>query len=357
MSFMCPEFWSQAVEANIEKMYKENIVYQWLRKPCLSISHNKRLLNPNHLFYISFYVLDMVKRYTDMDDCRLKSEIECIPYEIESYLPLKDYRDDDYPCAEDRLLVMVVLYELLRMVDVDNPDRLTQYLIADWCQIIPSDCKECYGWDSNTRAKISTIVKGKSPIYAESSKFMQSSDYSDANKMHLIDYVQGYVCSKRRISDEIERLSRGESYIVEKLEPNISECSDAQELQSAIENEEIVRLRERVEELEAMLARKDDKIADLKNFPIEISSTCKSKIVVLLSAMYYANYFHYKGSSNRKDPLRYILRNGFGYGTKSISQTLSSWQKNGGKINDLKNTLRSTIEEQLEEALSDLTRI
>lgn len=357
MSFMCPELWSKAVEANIEQTYKENIVYQWLKKPCLSMRKNKRLLTPIHLFYISFYVLDMVKRYADWDDCCLKSEIECIPYDIESYLPLEDYCNDDYPCAEDRLFVMVVLYELLRMVDTENPDRLTKYLTEDWCRVIPSDCKDCYSWDSNVREKISTIVKGKSLIYAESSKAMQSPDYGDADKINLIDYVHSYMCSKQRISDEIDRLLRGEPYVTEAPGKNVSDNLDIQELPSTVENEEIVRLRQRVKELEALLAKKEDKIADLKDFPIEISSTCKSKIVALLSAMYYAHYFCYKGSSNREAPLKYILLNGFGYDTKSISQTLSSWRKTGGNIDDLKKKLRTTIEEQLEDALSDLKRI
>lgn len=116
------------------------------------------------------------------------------------------------------------------------------------------------------------------------------------------------------------------------------------------------------------MQKKDEEIAVLReeietfsNKPaegyIQIESSCKSKVAAILSAMYYANYFHGVNLSDKDQAVTHILKHGFNYSTKSEPQLVSTYVRNGGNLENLKHDLQNTITLQLDDALNNLTCI
>lgn len=349
---------SKGIQKNlIQQEYKENIVFRWLKRPCLMYCKESKMLSQENLFYICFQFLDTLKQCNDLTDCQVQSEMQCVPYEVERLFDQHKYADDVYQCASDRLLVMLTLYTLLRMID-HHPQMniLAQYLINDIDCIIPEDVSE--QWCSKLYDDILATLTQDSPIYRHS---MASADYCEADETHLVDYVQDYVESQRQISEEIA---------AHKENAQTQECPTEQTIvQKPENNKEIEQLQTRIKTLEESLQKKDEEIAVLReeietfsNKPtegyIQIESKCKTKVAAILSAMFYAHYFHGVGGiSDRNEVVTHILKYGFHDSTKSVSQLLSQYTYNGGNIENLKNELRSIIELQLEDTLKDLVQI
>ena len=60
----------------IQQDYKENIVFQWLKRPCLLFKQDQFFLSQESLFYICFQFLDHMKQYEDLGDCQLQNDIQ-----------------------------------------------------------------------------------------------------------------------------------------------------------------------------------------------------------------------------------------------------------------------------------------
>lgn len=345
---------SKGIQKNlIQQEYKENIVFRWLKRPCLICGKNSKVLSQESLFYICFRLLDTLKQCDDLTDCQVQSEMQCVPYEIERLIPESIY-DNSYYCASERMFAIFTLHTLLCMLETDEAATLARYLEQDTEYLMRKTLLE-RSYFSIYNDIMNTLTK-ESPIYQRSAQIMQSTDYCETDETHLIDYVQKYMLSPQRISEEIANLSA----------LNHSE-GDHHIGQTEKNNKELEQLRAQIKTLEESLQQKDEEIAALREEIettaksvegyIQIESKCKSKVAAILSAMYYAGYFHGVELPDRNQAVTHILKYGFHYPTKSISQLLSQYTYNGGNIENLKNELRSIIELQLEDTLKDLVQI
>lgn len=345
---------SNAVQKSfIQQEYKENIVFRWLKRPCLICGKNSKVLSQESLFYICFRLLDTLKQCDDLTDCQVQSEMQCVPYEIERLIPESIY-DNSYYCASERMFAIFTLHTLLCMLETDEAATLARYLEQDTEYLMRKTLLE-RSYFSIYNDIMNTLTK-ESPIYQRSAQIMQSTDYCETDETHLIDYVQKYMLSPQRISEEIANQS-AQNHNEE--EQHIG--------QTEKNNKELEQLRAQIKTLEELLQQKDEEIAALREEIettaksvegyIQIESKCKSKVAAILSAMYYAGYFHGVELPDRNQAVTHILKYGFHYPTKSISQLLSQYTYNGGNIENLKNELRSIIELQLEDTLKDLVQI
>ena len=345
---------SEAIQKKfIHQEYKENIVFQWLKRPCLIRGKNLKVLSQESLFYICFRLLDTLKQCNDLTDCQVQSEMQCVPYEIERLIPESIY-DNSYYCASERMFAIFTLHTLLCMLETDEAATLARYLEQDTEYLMRKTLLE--QWYFSIYNDIMNTLTKESPIYQRSAQIMQSTDYCETNETHLIDYVQKYMLSPQRISEEIANLSalshsEGDHHIG----------------QTEKNNKEIEQLQTRIKTLEESLQKKDEKIAALReeietsSKPaegyIQIESSCKSKVAAILSAMYYANYFHGVNLSDKDQAVTHILKHGFNYSTKSEPQLVSTYVRNGGNLENLKHDLQNTITLQLDDALNNLTCI
>lgn len=364
-----------AVEKSfIKTEYNDNIVYRWLKRPCLLFKQKQNILSQESLFYICFQLLDYLKQYEYLDDPQLQTEIQCIPYEIECLLNESDYSslDWEYYCTVDRLLVIITLYTLLRLLGGQKTDILAQYLLVDMNYKMPGNFvaqeNKVY---STLQNGIQGALTNDSPIYKHSTDIMHHPEhYSETDEMHLIEFVQTYFDSDRLISNEIAAHLAKDTPIEA---PFILPAHDYQA--------ETVQLQKQIAELQTALQKKDEEIAALKeasqekdkeilalqeqqqasSLPtdayIEIESKCKSKVTALLTAMYYAHYFHGVNLPDKDQAVAHILKYGFHYSTKSAPQLVSSFVRTGGDLETIKEELKSSIKLHLEDAMKDLTDI
>lgn len=234
---------------------------------------------------------------------------------------------------------------------------LAKYLLNDTNHIIPEGIST--QWYAKRGHDITAALTQDSPIYKHSSAIMASADYCEIDEPNLMDYIQGYMVSPQQISKEIAAHKENSP-----TEESIKQTT----IQTQESNNELERLRAQIKTLEESLQKKDEEIATLREEietsakptedSIQIESKCKSKVAAILSAMFYAHYFHGVGDiSNRDEVVTHILKYGFNYPTKSISQLLWQYTYNGRNIENQKDELRSTIEMQLEDTLKDLGQI
>lgn len=332
----------------IQKNYKKNFLFRWLRKPWYANCSEQGVLSHENLFYICFQFLDSLKQCNDFSDCCLQDSIQCIPYEVARFFELGKYKTEQQ-CITDRALVINTLYILLCILDNDETSHLPKILTTDLKNSIYRHIPDEMHADIN-RSVLKTLTKN-SFTYSKSNKIMQEIDICEQEEHHLMDSINAYMISKQQISQEIAEQ-------IEKLQadPEYDEEKD--------------QLKEQIYALQQQLIKKDEQIAALKdNKPIsdlpadkhiQIDSTCKSKVVAILSAMFYAKYFHGEnGLSNRNQVLEHILQYGFDYPANSIPQLLSKYVENGGNLDDLKEQLKNTNDPLLEQEnpLEDLTQM
>ncbi len=327
-----------AERQSIKDNYQDNIVYQWLKLSYDdNYSHNS-LLTLEDLFFLSFQFLDYLKQYEDFSDCLLLNDLQCIPYEINKLL---DHNPEDVrQCVTDNLLAFQTLHILLTMIELPNEDLLEHSLVKNTdCfftqQILPE-------WYTSVYERIEDTLTMDSQVYKHSSDIMSKEDYDTATKTHLIDYIQGYFASPQRISEEI---ATGKPNSTLSINNNEQDSPQLQQLKDELQKKdnEIAELKEKL-----------NTFSQSSKGYVQINSKCKSKITAILSAMFYANYFHGIDISGRDPLVGHILKYGFHYPQSSISQLLSQYMNSGtGNLEDLKKELR----ESLENALKDLTQI
>ncbi len=319
----------QTIRAN----YEANLVYQWLKLPCLTYCKPKGLLTHEDLFCLAFQFLDFLKQHRDFSNCLLHSELQCIPYEIAQHLD--KFSGNSRQCNEEKMFAIRTLYQLLLMVEASDDD-MDQYHLENslTCNIFKvfRNCVKEYVQSMIT--DVDHILTVRSPIYQQSSKIMSDPDFCEAKEPNLIDYIGGYMASPQRISEEI--LS------------GISPTAQPSETKPQEDTPELARLREE-------LKQKDEQIKDLQEqldtfvIPekgsIKINSTCKGKIVALLSAMFYAHFFSGDQLSDRDQVVGHILKYGFHYKNTWISGTLGQYENNGGSIEELRSILNQALDE------------
>lgn len=367
-----------AVEKSfIKAEYNENIIYRWLKRPCLLFKQKQNILSQESLFYICFQLLDYLKQYEYLDDPQLQTEIQCIPYEIEHLLNESDYSplDGEYYCTVDRLLVIITLYTLLRLLGGQETDILAQYLLIDMNYKMPGNFvaqeNKVY---STLQNGIQAALTNDSPIYKHSTDIMHHPEYySETDKMHLIEFVQTYFDSDRLISHEIAAHLAKDTHVeaplilpahdyqaeTEQLQKQIAE------LQTALQkkDEEIIALQAKQQapvpdnsavllnenkqlkqELEELQEQKQQLLQNLQSYahPVHIVKGKKSKAATIFSAMFYANYFQCDNNLNKNECVAAILQRIFNDSSNSIPQLVSSYLDKG-TLDQLKQELIDTL--------------
>ena len=337
----------------------DNIVYRWLKRPCVMYCSRNGILTRENLFYICFQFLDTLKS-SDPSDCIFQDELLCIPYAIERVFAPHHYLDDLRQCGRDRFLTVLTLFTLMRLTGIPQSNQLAQYLVNDMGILIPNNL---HGrWDSDIYDDIMELLTDSSPIYQQSRTNIHDPDTSRKDSPSLIEYIQEYMKSPRHISEEIaaQIAQRSEDTSPATQQSPIPESPDAQQLKA---------LEAAVQQKDEELQQKDEEIAALKQeldaflHPaegyVQIASKCKSKVTALLTAMFYAGYFRGEnGLSDRNQVVGYILRYGFHYSTNSIPQLLSAYMTTGsGDLDKLKDELREALLSLFKDALDDLKEI
>lgn len=336
----------------IVEKHHDNIVYRWLKRPCAMYCSIKGILSQENIFYICFQFLDTLKS-NDPSDCVFQDEIQCIPYEIERVFERHHYLDDLRQCGRDRFLTVLTLYTLLRLTGIPQTDQLAQYLISDMGILIPDGLYE--DWYSDIYAQMSDLLTNSSPIYQQSAAIINNPTTSNMGFPYLVDYIQRYMNSPRRLSEEIAA--------------QMTQCSENNPPAAQPSERANVSDTPKQETVETLLRQKDEEIAALKQEldtyqhpttgSVQITNRCKSKVTALLSAMFYAGYFKGEnGLSDRNQVVGHILQYGLHYPTKSIPQLLSAYMTMGtGNIEGLKEELREAYQRQFEDILNDLKDI
>ncbi len=347
----------------VEEAYEEDLVYIWLKGPCLDKKSWKSVMNPSSLFYACYQELDILKKYGNVQDPRALQKMQYLPTEIYDELNPKYIRGEEDPFHRDVFLVLLTLCELLRL-----PQDETLNYIAD----------RMYGWITQYEDKASDGYRTlliqlendilieythHSPMLIMANKMEKEGAIHHSGEVNIISYVRNYLNSERRISDEIKELLRnnGDRSKVQGLAQ--SDAVQAAAVSEGANKEVAGRLEARVKELEGLLEEKERELAEMREgvpsaesgTPIRIAKGKKAKTIVLLAAMYYAKFFEStdENLTNRDHFLNAILRYGFGEEEhKSLRQTLDNYEDRFGKMDGLKQDLRQSLDDALEELKS-----
>lgn len=326
--------------------HRNSLVYQWLKKPCLILSHDPQRLNPDSMYYLCCWVLDLIKQFKRPDDCRLVNEIQCIPHYVADLLTPQNYGGDPKACRQDRIFVLLALSILVDLTDYDDYQTLAYCITKGIQDIMPEKV-----WNGDLsmdeeRAWINRELTRNSPIYTRSVKIYYEEEYAKPKEDNLTSTILRYLVSPEQYSEKIE----------EAAATTLSEdCTQA-------------ALQARVKELEKAIEEKEAEIAALRKeieqnpkaeteCPIQIEKGKKKNVTAVITAMYYAHYFGSTDLHDKNECVKYVLLHGFGYKTESVSQMISGINDKKNALNRIKEDLRKTIESQLEDALKELEYI
>lgn len=287
---VCFDALRKSIENNVMEDYRDNIVYQWLRKPCMAYIQDKHRLTPEGLFYMSFWLLDLLKQYKRYDDCRLQNDIQCIPYDIEEIIDMRNYNGDRDKCFNDRMFVLLALSKLLHMLDSEDTDKLSDYLSDGIEEIVDVHFLSDDIFPTGRRARMTKSLTTDSPIFAQSSRIMRKEDFCEAKEDHLIDYIERYMVSDRRISAEIATLLHTRKDKSNEKENPYRDGMRSEKTNIASHKAEAERLEKRVKELEGRLEEKERELAEMREgvpsaesgTPIRIAKGKKSSLELLL---------------------------------------------------------------------------
>ncbi len=329
----------------IEK-HQDSLVYQWLMKPCLILSHDPKRLNPDSMYYLSCWTLDLIKPYKRFDDCRLINEVQCIPHYVANLLAPQNYDGNIEACWEDRMFVLHALSILVESIDYDEYQTLAHYIENGIKEIVPEGV---WNKDLSTdpiQARIRRELTQGSAIYTRSEEIYYEEELAKPKEDNLLSTLLRYMVSPERFSEQIEKAAA----------TTTSEDGTQAALQA------------RVEALEKALEEKDKEIAALREenektqkadaiCPIQIEGRKKQNVTAVITAMYYAHYFGSTDLRDKNECVKYVLLHGFGYKTESVSQMISGMNDKEHALDRIKEELRKTIESQLEDALTELEHI
>ena len=355
---VCLDALRKSIENNVMEDYKENIVYQWLRKPCMAYSQDKYRLTPDGLFYMSFGLLDLLKQYNRYDDCRLQNEIQCIPYDIEEIIDMRNYGGDRNKCFNDRMFVLLALSKLLQMLDSEDTDKLSSYLNDGIEEIVDAHFLSDDIYPTGKRARMTKALTTDSPIFAQSSKIMCKEDFGEAKEEHLIDYIERYMLSDRRISAEIATLLHTNKDKGNEKENPYREGLISEKKVIASQKAEAERLEARVKELEGLLEEKERELKAMREgnggSMIRIANRKNSSLELLLCGLYYADYFvNDKGVKiGRDETIREILKYGFHCESGRVSKDISQYISTGTIA-----TFKDDLIKDFKKALDDVKKV
>ena len=342
----------------VEEAYEEDLVYIWLKGPCLDKKSWKSVMNPSSLFYACYQELDILKKYGNVQDPRALQKMQYLPTEIYDELNPKYIRGEEDPFHRDVFLVLLTLCELLRL-----PQDETLNYIAD----------RMYGWITQYEDKASDGYRTlliqlendilieythHSPMLIMANKMEEEGAIHHSGEVNIISYVRNYLNSERRISDEIKELLRnnGDRSKVQGLAQ--SDAVQAAAVSEGANKEGAGRLEARVKELEGLLEEKERELAEVREEKggsmIRIANRKKSSLELLLCGLYYADYFvNDKGVRlGRDETVQEILKHGFRCESGRISKDISQYLSTGTVT-----AFKDDLIKDFKKALDDVERV
>lgn len=343
------DFASSVIEKSSVAAPKDNVVYLWLKKPCMIHCKDKKRLNANTLFYMCFGVLDLLNE-VDWESMDNETEIDYIPNYVEELISPQNYNGNMENCYNDRMFLLLTLAEFVRLLG----DKETGYVadsIEDGIEKITyTDCYKDKEFLYGKREMMRNSLTEDSIIYQNGDTIYYDPAPKDKS-VGLFDYVSDYYNSDERFSE----------YILQPSTPTNEEKAQNQ----------IEQLEARIEELEKKIAEKDTALAEMEKAkenaeartreleekavplsPIRITKGYKQKTMVMLSAMHYAGYFcsEDSGITSRDHFVQAIMLHAFGDPKSgSIRQTINNYEENGGDFEAQKNGLFNALTETFEE--------
>lgn len=352
----------------IRENYSDNIIFEWLNFPCIKYCSPDGLLLQEDLFLLCFQFLDYIKQFDNFSDPKLQNKLRCIPYEANNLLDYDKYNGYAWQCDTEKLMILMALYALADLSNMqpfkennkpiaeaflhETPDPF-QTLLTDLGNIMLRDLDE---WEPLAKDVFESFTD-ESPFFQRSKQIIQQNKPLYAKETHIAEYIKDYLKSPQRLSELIQN----EVNNATDDDDNLDELNDDYELNELNDDNDAPdyeQQQQQLQQLQQLLQEKDNELTELRKLVneepaeevgIKINSTYKCKIVVLLSAMHKARYFQGIGKTDRDNVLIYILKHGFGYSSKCISQTISQYKQNGGNLDKIKF--------ELSEALGDLTKI
>lgn len=318
----------------VEEAFGEDFVYIWLKGPCLDLRSRRQIINPSSVFYACYQGLDILKKYSRMTDARTSQNMKYLPREIYEELSPKYEDSDVINFCRDEFFVIITLCELLHLTGEGTPQEIAKVMYSWISSTIDRAHSDYQDKLSHLADEIDTEYNYKSPIMIVAKGVERDDSIHHNGEDTIISYVRGYLRSERRISDEIKELlnNNGNMSKVKGLaQRNAVQTKGTSEGAS---RENVERLEKRVKELEEMLEEKEKETAEIREEKggsmIRIADRKKSSFELLLSGLYYADYFvNDKGIKiGRDETIQEILKHGFrcesGRISKDISQYLST---------------------------------
>ena len=342
----------------VEEAYEEDLVYIWLKGPCLDKKSWKSVMNPSSLFYACYQGLDILKKYGDWQDPRALQKIKYLPTEIYEELSPRYAHGEEDPFHRDVFLVVLTLCELLRLTKDETLDYIADGVYG-WITQYEDSAHDSYRTQlMQLENEIVLEYTHHSPMLIMAKRMEQEGAIHRSGEVNIISYVRNYLNSERRISEEIKELLRnnGDRSKVQGLAQ--SDAVQAAAVSEGANKEEAGRLEARVKELEGLLEEKERELAEVREEKggsmIRIANRKKSSLELLLCGLYYADYFvNDKGVRlGRDETIQEILKHGFRCESGRISKDISQYLSTGTVT-----AFKDDLIKDFKKALDDVERV
>ena len=342
----------------VEEAYEEDLVYIWLKGPCLDKKSWKSVMNPSSLFYACYQGLDILKKYGDWQDPRALQKIKYLPTEIYEELSPRYAHGEEDPFHRDVFLVVLTLCELLRLTKDETLDYIADGVYG-WITQYEDSAHDSYRTQlMQLENEIVLEYTHHSPMLIMAKRMEQEGAIHHSGEVNIISYVRNYLNSERRISEEIKELLRnnGDRSKVQGLAQ--SDAAQAAAVSEGANKEGAGRLEARVKELEGLLEEKERELAEVREEKggsmIRIANRKKSSLELLLCGLYYADYFvNDKGVRlGRDETVQEILKHGFRCESGRISKDISQYLSTGTVT-----AFKDDLIKDFKKALDDVERV
>ncbi len=331
----------------VEKSYRDDIIYQWLRCPCMKHSADDTLMYPEVLYYVCMQVLDLTKRYGCSCDSRVSEQLRCLPYEMREFFHVVNSEHYAEVGCYNACMILITLSKLLGFSMDDNLQDYSKTLktMADEFPMVSR-------WGKNVDIKpyIQRLEKEYNDLsIINNVLFIEEALHRKhcGTDVNIREYVDEYLLSDRSISEEIEegRLSDG-----------VAEEAVSAELEAA--RTKISELEACVKELEGKLKEKESMLESEKDEDhyekICIANRKKTKLEVLLVGLYYADYFVTEGGTkvSLKKTISPIMEKGFHSQCNRLSKDISQYI-----ATNCLDVFKDDLVKQFKEALDDIKKV
>ncbi len=309
-----------AQRAFVEEHYRDDVVYQWLRYPCMKHTADDALMYPEVLYYVCMQVLDLMKRYGSSCDGRVSEQMRTMPYEMrEDFFVPNSSHYAEVGCYS-ACMILTTLSKLLGYSDDELLQEHSQNL-RDMSLDFPD--VSCWGRNIVVSPYIEVLEKEYS-VYSFISAGLDNAKRRKTNicgsDVNICEYISDYLSSGRSISEEIEHCA-------------LSGEEGSEELSESLEGArtKIGELEVRVKELERELEERESAMRTMQKEK-DVETICvangkKAKLEAVLVGLYYADYFvNDKGMKlSLEKTVPRIMKDGFNSDCNRLSKDISQF--------------------------------